>query len=100
MCCIRDHDLARTCDRQDPRGGMNSYTSDIVGNELDLARVDPHADLDPESLRCPNHCRAAADGLRRSVENHEKAIACGRDLAAPKGVDDLPHPGVVIEQDL
>jgi hypothetical protein len=77
---------------------MNGYASDIVGDELDLARVNAYSDLDPERFSRPNHCGAAADGVRRSVEDHEKAIAGGRNLAAPKGIDDLPDPGVMAEQ--
>src|SRR5687767_2436500 len=87
---VRDHDLARTGDRQDPRGGMNGHASDILGDELDLARVDADAYLHAESFSRPNHRGAATDGVRRSVEDHEKAIAGGRDLTATKGIDHLP----------
>lgn len=49
LCRPRGQDLARLGLVHDPGGKVYRQTPDIVASHLDLARVDPHPDLDPAS---------------------------------------------------
>jgi hypothetical protein len=59
----------------------------LVAEDLAFARVDAHADADPERRHGGAQRPAAAHGPGRAVERSEEAVAGGVDLASPEDLE-------------
>src|SRR5688500_4729741 len=64
----RDEDLPRLRGGGDPRAGMHGDAMCLAAGELDLAGVQPGADLESERAHGIANLAGAADGTGRPVE--------------------------------
>src|SRR5262249_50634636 len=79
-CGARKEDLARPGERGYPRRRVNADAARLAADELDLARVETHANADPEIRDRGIHERRGAGRSRGAVEERQEAVAGGRDL--------------------
>jgi hypothetical protein len=82
----RNEDLVGTGQGQQPRRCVDREASDIAADELDLARMDGHADPQTQLLGRACHHHGAADGSRGTIEHRQEAITRGADLAPAEAV--------------
>src|SRR3972149_6185923 len=76
----RDEHLAWTGERSDARADRDGEPTHVVGEGLDLARVQPGPDLDPERLHRLRDHRRAPDRPGRPVEGGQEPVAHRLDL--------------------
>ena len=74
---------------------MHSQTRDPAVTDLNLARVEPCADLDTEPLYGVTDRRCAADRSGGPVEGGEEPVAGGIDLLTAEAGQLVPHDSVM-----
>src|SRR5262249_9813903 len=90
-----DEDLAGPRGRGDARPDVDGEPGDLVARELDLAGVEPGANVKTERVDAVAHRARAADRAGGAVERGENPVARGVDLAAPEAAELAPEDRVV-----
>src|SRR5919108_2971558 len=95
-----DQDLARTGQGREPGPRVDRHPAEPSAHDLGLADVDTGPDLDPERPNALNDRRCTANGLGRTVEGGEEAVAGGVDLPSPEPLELGSNDPVVACQEL
>ena len=83
-------DLSRLGGGHHPRGDVHTdaaHVARISVSQLDLAGVEPGAELDPQRSYVVGERARAADRPRQAIEGGQDAVAGGLDQPATKGLD-------------
>jgi hypothetical protein len=78
---------------------MHGNTTHVVTHELDLASMEPTADLEAESPHGISDGPGAANGPTGTIEGGQDPVACRLDECAPVALDLMAGSGVVSVQD-
>src|SRR4029453_15049265 len=95
----RADDLARPGGRHHPGGDVHGDPADVLAEQLDLARVQPHPDLQAQVAQAGADGGAGPDGPGRPVEGGQEPVAGGLDLAAAEAGQLLAHRLLVVDQE-
>ena len=83
-----DEDFTGARLAEDARRDVHGEPPDVGVEQLALARMDAHADLDAQCLGVRAQRLCTADGMRRAVERGEVAVAGALDHRAAESFDE------------
>jgi hypothetical protein len=75
---------------------MDSDTANVSSDELDFPCMDANPNREIHVAGRASHGDAASDSVRRTIEDGEKTVAGGCQLASSVGIEGVSQPGVVL----
>jgi hypothetical protein len=96
----RDEDFAAVGCGCDACAGVDGDSGWLNADELALARMDAHPDVELEIAQAAANRVGAADGARRAVEGREEAVASGVDFTPAVASDLSTDNAVVLRQEI